>query len=188
MDLRIETTPLRDLVVLHHQTAEDERGFFMEVVKRDVFAAHGLPMDFPQVNLSRSRRGVLRGLHFQWDPPQAKLMRVVRGEAFLMAVDIRKGSPTLGKWHGLRASEQDRVQVYAPPGFARGFYALSEWVDVQYLVTGLWNPKAEGGIRWNDPALGIAWPGTDPLVSPKDAVAPTLAEWLARPEADRFRY
>jgi len=188
MDIRIETTPLRDLVIVHHTVAEDERGFFMEVLKRDVWAAAGLPTDYPQVNLSRSTQGVLRGLHFQWDPAQAKLMRVVRGEAYLLAVDIRKGSPTLGKWYGRRVTERDRLQVFAPAGFARGFCALSETVDVQYMVTGLWNPKAESGIRWNDPALGIDWPVSAPKVSPKDAAAQTLAQWLARLESDRFRY
>jgi dTDP-4-dehydrorhamnose 3,5-epimerase len=188
MDIRVETTPLRDLLVLHHQVAEDERGFFMEVFKADVFAQAGLPEAYPQANLSRSARGVLRGLHFQWDPPQAKLMRVARGEAFLMAVDIRKGSPTLGQWYGRRVSDKDPVQVFAPAGFARGFCALSESADIQYFVTGLWNPKGESGIRWNDPALGIAWPVAQPSLSKKDAEAQTLAEWLARPESDRFRY
>jgi dTDP-4-dehydrorhamnose 3,5-epimerase len=188
MDIRIETTPIRDLVIVHHQAADDERGFFMEVFKRDVYAAAGLPTDYPQINLSRSARGVVRGLHFQWDPPQAKLMRVARGEAYLMAVDIRKGSPTLGKWFGRRVTEQDRLQLFAPAGFARGFCALSETADIQYMVTGLWNPKGESGIRWNDPALGIQWPVSEPRLSQKDAEAQSLAEWLARPESERFRY
>jgi dTDP-4-dehydrorhamnose 3,5-epimerase len=188
MDIRLETTPIRDLLVLHHSQAADERGFFMEVFKQDVFAAHHLPTAYPQINLSRSKRGIVRGLHFQWDPPQAKLMRVVHGEAFLVAVDLRKGSPTLGHWYGRTITHDDAIQIYAPAGFARGFCAVSEQVDIQYLVTGLWNPKAESGILWSDPAIGIRWPVANAQLSKKDGEAQTLAAWLDRPESDQFRY
>jgi dTDP-4-dehydrorhamnose 3,5-epimerase len=117
-----------------------------------------------------------------------KLMRVTLGRAFLVAVDIRKGSPTLGQWVGVEASAENQRQVWAPAGFARGFCALSEVAVVQYKCTGLYNPRAESGIRWNDPQIGIAWPVEQPILSEKDARAQTLAEWLARPESDHFTY
>jgi len=118
-----------------------------------------------------------------------KLMRVTRGKAFLVAVDIRKGSPTLGKWFGIEASEGDGVQVWAPASFARGFCTLSDYAEVQYLCTGVYTSNnSESGIRWNDPEIGIKWPISDPLLSKKDAVAQTLKEWLAKPESNYFIY
>lgn len=160
----------------------------METFRADQFAEFGLPVNFVQDNHSRSARNVLRGLHFQWDPPMAKLMRVTYGSAFLVAVDIRKGSPTLGQWFGLECSAENKLQVYAPAGFARGFCVLSDFAEVQYKCTGIYNPKAESGIRWNDPAIGIRWPVAEPLLSNKDANARTLAEWLASPESGHFLY
>ena len=117
-----------------------------------------------------------------------KLMRVTVGCAFLVAVDIRKGSPTLGKWVGIEASATNRRAVWAPAGFARGFCALSDVTEIQYKCTGIYNSKAESAIRWNDPAIGVQWPLTDVVVSEKDRKARTLAEWLASPESDNFRY
>ncbi|MGH7146160.1 MAG: dTDP-4-dehydrorhamnose 3,5-epimerase [Planctomycetota bacterium] len=142
-------------MVLRPQIFRDVRGFFTETYRRDQFAALGLPTQFDQDSHSRSRRGVLRGLHFQWDPPMGKLMRVTVGAAYLIAVDIRPDSPTLGQWFGLEASAENALQVWAPAGFARGFCAVSDWAEVQYKCTGIYNPQAESGIRWNDPALGI---------------------------------
>src|SRR5215467_8767915 len=139
----------------------------------------GLPHEFVQDNHSRSAKGVLRGLHFQWEPPMGKLMRVTVGSAFLVAVDIRKGSPTLGQWFGLEVSAENRKQVWAPAGFARGFCALSEFVEVQYKCTAIYNSKGESGIRWNDPDIGIEWPITNLQLSEKDRNAPSLAQWLA---------
>jgi dTDP-4-dehydrorhamnose 3,5-epimerase len=188
MAFRIESKHLGDVVVLVPDVFEDDRGFFMEAFRADQFRALGLPADFPQDNQSRSRRGVIRGLHFQWDPPMGKLMRVTFGGAFLVAVDIRRGSPTLGKWFGLEVSAENRKQVWAPAGFARGFCALSDYVDVQYKCTGIYNSKAESGIRWNDPAIGVEWPVLEPTLSPKDRDAQTLAEWLESPESEHFRY
>lgn len=172
--------------VLKPNLFEDSRGFFMETYRADKFAELGLPGPFVQDNHSRSPRGVLRGLHFQWDPPMGKLMRVTRGEAFLVAVDIRKGSPTLGQAVCEVVSEANKLQVWAPAGFARGFCVLSEVAEIQYKVTGFYNPNAEGGIRWDDPALEIDWPITSPQLSDKDRHAPTLAEWLEGPDADQF--
>ena len=117
-----------------------------------------------------------------------KLMRVTLGTAFLVAVDIRKGSPTLGQWYGLEVSAANRKQVWAPAGFARGFCVLSDYAEVQYKCTGIYNSQAESGIRWCDPAIGIAWPVAHPILSEKDAKAQTLAEWLASPASDHFRY
>ena len=188
MAIQVESRQLRDVLVLVPQVFEDERGFFLESFRADQFRELGLPTEFPQDNHSRSRKGVIRGLHFQWDPPMGKLMRVTYGEAFVIAVDIRKGSPTLGKWFGTIASSSNRKQVWAPPGFARGFCALSDFAEVQYKCTALWNPKAESGIRWNDPQVGISWPVEQPLLSPKDAQAQTLQEWLKSPNSDRFTY
>jgi dTDP-4-dehydrorhamnose 3,5-epimerase len=188
MEIKIESTYLRDVVVLVPEVFHDSRGFFMETFREDQFKALGLPLQFPQDNHSRSVKGVLRGLHFQWGPPMGKLMRVSVGEAFLVAVDIRKRSPTVGKWVGVLASAENRRQVWAPAGFARGFCVLSDVAEIQYKCTGLYNNKAEAGIRWDDSTIGIDWPCTEPLVSEKDRKAQTLQQWLAQPEADHFQF
>ena len=188
MQIKIESRWLGDVVVVVPEVFQDSRGFFTETFRADQFEALGLPTKFVQDNHSRSAKGVVRGLHFQWDPPMGKLMRVTAGAAFLVAVDIRKGSPTLGKWVGIEASAENRRQVWAPAGFARGFCALSEGTEIQYKCTGIYNNKAESAILWNDPAIGIQWPLADVTVSDKDRVARTLAEWLRTPESDQFRY
>ncbi len=188
MPFEIESEHFGAVKVIVPGVFRDHRGYFMEAYRRDAFAALGIPDEFVQDNQSYSVRGVIRGLHFQWDVPMAKLMRVTMGRAFLVAVDIRQGSPTLGQWFGIEASAEDQRQVWAPAGFARGFCALSDVAVVHYKCTALYNPAAEGGIRWNDPAIGIAWPVTDPILSEKDAHAQLLAEWLARPEAASFVY
>ncbi len=187
MPIRIAERHLRDVVVLETQVFEDSRGFFMEVFRADQFEALGLPGIFTQDNHSRSSKGVLRGLHFQWDPPMGKLMRVTVGEAFLVAVDIRKGSPSLGKWFGTVASANNKKQVWAPAGFARGFCVLSDFAEVQYKCTGTYNPQCESAICWDDPALGIEWPVRHPQLSNKDRTAPALAEWVNSRQADFLR-
>ena len=192
MRIQIESEHLNGLkVITHPDVFEDERGFFIEVFRTDGFAELGLPAGFVQLNHSRSRKGVLRGLHFQWEPPMGKLMRVTLGSAFLVAVDIRKGSPTLGQWFGTEVSAQNKKQIWAPAGFARGFYVLSDYAEIQYLCTGVYNNRSESGIRWNDPGLGISWPipvGTEPVLSDKDQKARTLEEWLATPESNHFQF
>jgi len=190
MDIKVESRALGDVAVLVPDIFQDSRGFFMETFREDQFKAMGLPYHFVQDNHSRSARGVVRGLHFQWEPPMGKLMRVTQGSAFLVAVDIRKGSPTLGKWVGVEASVENRRQVWAPAGFARGFCVLSEFAEIQYKCTGLYSNKAESGVLWNDPEIGIEWPIklSDATLSDKDKKAQTLAQWLARPESDNFRY
>src|SRR5260370_42110183 len=165
MPLQIESVHLNDIVVVVPQVFGDSRGFFMETFRADQFREMGLPTEFVQDNHSRSCKGVLRGLHFQWDPPMGRLMRVIRGSAFLAAVDIRKGSPTLGQWFGLEVSAENKKQVWAPYGFARGFCALADDCEVQYKCTGVYNLRGEAGINCADPAIGIRLP-----IEPSSAV------------------
>lgn len=190
VEIKVESRHLGgDVWVLVPDAFQDERGFFAEIFRADQFRNLGLPAEFVQDNHSGSVRGVLRGLHFQWEPPMGKLMRVTRGTAFLVAVDIRKGSPTLGQWFGAEVSAENRRQVWAPAGFARGFCVISDFAEVQYKCTGIYNSGHESGIRWDDPALQIRWPITDEaIISNKDRTAQTLEQWLARPESDHFRY
>jgi dTDP-4-dehydrorhamnose 3,5-epimerase len=188
MKISIESQHLNGIVVLVPEVFQDDRGFFLEAYRKDQFEELGLPSTFVQENHSRSVRGVLRGLHFQWDPPMGKIMRVTVGTAFLVAVDIRKGSPTLGKWFGIEVSAENKKQVWAPAGFARGFCVLSEVAELQYKCTGIYSNKGESGILWSDPAIGIDWPVKNPLLSRKDEAAQVLAEWLKTPQADNFKY
>jgi len=190
MDIKIESRFLQDGAVLVPDIFQDSRGFFMETFREDQFKALGLPWHFGQDNHSRSAKGVVRGLHFQWDPPMGKLMRVSHGSAFLVAVDIRKGSPTLGKWYGVVASAENRRQVWAPAGCARGFCVISDFAEIQYKCTGIYNNKAESGILWNDPEIGIEWPipASEVQLSEKDKKAQTLAQWLASPDSEHFRF
>lgn len=188
MQLSIESRHLNGLAVVVPEVFEDERGFFLEAFRADQFAELELPSEFVQDNHSGSVKGVLRGLHFQWEPPMGKLMRVTVGSAFLVAVDIRKGSPTLGQWFGVEASAKNRKQVWAPAGFARGFCVLSDFAEIQYKCTGIYNGAGESGILWNDPEIGIEWPVSDPILSQKDTEAQTLSEWLERPDSDNFTY
>lgn len=188
MAFEVECRHLGEVVVLKGTAYEDARGYFMETYREDQFRELGLPAMFAQDNHSYSKKGVLRGLHFQWEPPMGKLMRVTRGAAFLVAVDLRIGSPTLAKWVGVEATAENRKQVWAPATFARGFCALTDDVEVQYKCTGTYNSKAESAIRWNDPAIGIEWPVTDVIMSDKDRNAQTLAEWLASANARHFIY
>jgi dTDP-4-dehydrorhamnose 3,5-epimerase len=188
MEFTIKKRELGEVLVLQPDVFQDSRGFFMETYRADKFTDLGVSEPFVQDNHSRSVKGVVRGLHFQWDPPMGKLMRVSVGCALLIAVDIRKGSPTLGQWCGVEASADNRLQVWAPAGFARGFCALSDYAEVQYKCNSVYNSKGESAIRWNDPAIGIDWPAIDCHLSDKDAKAQTLAEWLSRPESDNLQY
>jgi len=163
--IRVRQTAIPDVKVVEHTVFEDERGFFIEVYKQKQFRDLGLPDSFVQLNHSRSAKSVVRGLHFQWDPPMGKLMRVTEGAAFLVAVDIRPDSPTLGKWVGETVTAENKHQLWAPAGFARGFCVLSDFAQIQYLCTGEYNSTGESGIRWNDPALDIKWPVRDPVLS-----------------------
>jgi dTDP-4-dehydrorhamnose 3,5-epimerase len=191
MKLQVRRTSIPEVLVVEHETFQDERGFFMEVFRADDFATYadlGLPSSFVQLNHSRSVRGVTRGLHFQWQPPMGKLMRVARGRAYIVAVDIRPGSPTLGRFEAITADDENHLALWAPASFARGFCALSELADIEYLTTGTYNGETESGIAWDDPDIGIDWPIKDPMLSSRDRTAQSLAQWLARPEAQHFRY
>ena len=188
MPFEIESRHMDEVVVVAPRAIQDARGFFMETYRADQFSQLGIGDMFVQDNHSRSVKGVLRGLHFQWEPPMGKLMRVTVGSAFLVAVDIRPGSPTVGRWFGAEVSAENKKQVWAPAYFARGFLALSEVVEVQYKCTGTYNQKGESGIRWNDPAIGIQWPKLDVeyIISDKDQSARPLADWLHSKEAQFF--
>ena len=181
MNLNVIPTPLDGAFILEPKVFGDARGFFMESYnRRDFLAATGLDVDFVQDNHSRSRRGVLRGLHYQTKQPQGKLVRVVRGAVFDVVVDIRRSSPTFGRWAGVELSEDNQRQFWIPPGFAHGFLVLTESADFLYKATDWYAPEHERGIAWNDPAIGIDWPldavGGVPLLSDKDRAAPPLAQ------------
>jgi dTDP-4-dehydrorhamnose 3,5-epimerase len=175
-------------VVVTPECFQDDRGFFFEVYRQDVFREAGLPATFVQLNHSRSVKHTVRGLHFQWDPPMGKLMRVTRGTAFLVAVDLRTGSPTLGAWYGSEVNADSRRQIWAPAGFGRGFCALSDVVDIEYLCTGTYNSAGEGAVLWNDPAVGIKWPVEAPILSNKDRNAQTLGAWLQKAESSNLQW
>ena len=190
MKIQVHRTSLPEVLIVEPESFEDDRGFFTEAYRINQFGEYaelGLPSQFVQLNHSRSVKGVTRGLHFQWDPPMGKLMRVPRGEVFFVAVDIRPDSPTLGQYESIIASDRNRLQLWAPASFARGFCVLSDDADVEYLTTGNYNHQAESGIRWNDPAIGVEWPVDEPILSTKDDEAQTLSQWLERPEAQHFR-
>lgn len=188
MAFTIESRQLNDVLILRPQVFEDERGFFMEVYREDQFKELGIASIFLQDNHSRSAKNVLRGLHFQWKPPQGKLVRVTYGRAFFAIVDIRKGSPTAGKWVSIELSAENRKFIYVPPGFANGFCSLSDFVEVQYKCTNTYNRESEGSILWNDPSIGINWPIQNPIISTRDANAVTLDQWLLSPNAHFFNY
>ena len=174
----MRVTPLEhpEVLLLEPDVFADARGFFMETWHASKYAQHGLPEIFLQDNHSRSTRGVLRGLHYQLEHPQGKLMRVVSGAVFDVAVDIRKGSPWFGKWVGVVLSEENQQQLYLPPGFAHGFCTLSEQADFLYKCTDIYTSGDEYGIAWDDPEIGIEWPQLDYLLSDKDLGNPRLSE------------
>ena len=176
--MKVLTTDLPGVLIIEPQVHGDARGFFQETYHAQRYAQAGMSLPFVQDNHSRSGAGVLRGLHYQLQHPQGKLVRVTQGAAFDVAVDIRKGSPTFGKWAGVTLSEDNFQQFYVPPGFAHGFLALSERVDFLYMCTDYYRPEDEQGVLWNDPAIGIAWPdiGMEYRLSDKDRCNPRLSE------------
>lgn len=188
MQIKKEFTHLGEIIIVAPEVFEDERGFFMETYRADQFKTLGLPTEYLQDNHSRSKQGVLRGLHFQYDPPMGKLMRVTVGRAFFVAVDLRKESPTFGKWWGTELSAENKKQMWAPASFARGFCVLSDWAEIQYKVTGLYNQRTDVALRFDDPDIGIQWPIANPQISERDRNAMPLAQWLKLPESDTFRY
>jgi dTDP-4-dehydrorhamnose 3,5-epimerase len=175
MDFKFQPMDIPGVVLIQSHGFEDQRGVFMECYKRSVFAAHGIHDVFVQDNYSHSLRGVLRGLHYQKHPQaQAKLVTALRGEIFDVAVDIRRESPTYGRWVGKTLSAREGCLLYIPVGFAHGFCVLSETADVAYKVTAEYAPELDRGIIWNDPEIDIRWPVYNPTVSSKDAQLPSL--------------
>lgn len=177
--MKVQSTSLPDVKLLQPEVHEDRRGFFFESYRAARFAELGIPDRFVQDNHSGSRQCVLRGLHYQIRQPQGKLVRAIAGRLFDVAVDLRRSSPTFGQWVGTELDAENRQSVWIPPGFAHGFYVISEWCEVLYKVTEYHAPQWERTLLWNDPALGIDWPlieGEAPLLSDKDAAGMPLAE------------
>ena len=169
----INCAPFQDVYLIEPKVFGDARGFFMETYQAEVFAQAGIPAHFVEDNHSGSRQGILRGLHYQVQQTQGKLVRVIAGEVFDAVVDLRKASPTFGKWGGTFLSSENRMQLWVPPGFAHGFLVTSPWAEVVYKTTDLYAPQWERTLLWNDPQIGIEWPlapGQDPLLSEKDRV------------------
>ncbi len=174
--MQVIDTAIADVKIIEPRVFGDERGFFLETFQAERYAEAGISLPFVQDNHSRSAKGVLRGLHFQKTRPQGKLVRVVRGTVFDVAVDIRKNSPTYGKWAGVTLTEENKTQFWIPPGLAHGFVVLSDLADFEYKCTDYYFPDDEGCLIWNDPEIAIDWPIESPLLSGKDQQGITLAE------------
>lgn len=174
--MKVEPTPLKGLLIVKPPVFSDERGFFLETYQRTRYAEAGMADEFVQDNHSRSRRQVLRGLHFQVRRPQAQIVTLMSGRVFDVAVDLRRRSPTFGKWFGIELAEDGVRQLYMAPGFAHGFCVLSETADLHYKVSRPYDPSDEGGVLWNDPDIGIEWPVAAPLLSARDAGYPRLRD------------
>ena len=172
--MNIIQTPLSGVLVIEPRVFGDNRGFFLESYREDFLREAGINERFVQDNQSRSRRGVLRGLHYQLIKPQGKLVRVTQGAVFDVVVDIRRGSPTFGNWYGLTLDDESMRMIYVPPDFAHGFLVLSEIADFFYKCTNYYHPQSELGILWNDPEIGIQWPMTEVELSDKDKQNPLL--------------
>ena len=173
--MNFRPTPLSGVILVEPDVHRDARGFFLETYHAAKYKAGGIDASFVQDNHSRSGKGTLRGLHAQWRKPQGKLVRTLQGEIFDVAVDVRPGSPTYGRWFGARLTSDNHHQLWVPPGFIHGFCVLSETAEVEYKCTDLYDPGGELGVRWDDPAIGIDWPIAQPILSAKDAAAPLLA-------------
>lgn len=174
--MKVIPQPLPDLLLIEPDVFGDARGFFLETYNENRYAAAGLACRFVQDNLSFSRRGILRGLHFQNPRPQGKLVQVLQGEVLDVAVDVRESSPTFGQWHTVHLSGENKRQLWVPPGYAHGFLVLSEAALFYYKCTELYSPQHEWTLRWDDPAVGIRWPVDAPLLSAKDENGLALAE------------
>lgn len=177
--MKVISTPIDGLLIIEPQVFGDERGFFIETWRASRYREAGIEGEFVQDNHSRSRRGILRGLHYQIQNPQGKLVRVTDGEVFDVAVDLRKSSATFGQWYGAVLSASNHRQMWVPPGFAHGFYVMSESADFLYKCTEYYAPEFERSLRWDDPEIGIEWPlvdGAAPQLSQKDAAASGLVD------------
>jgi dTDP-4-dehydrorhamnose 3,5-epimerase len=177
--MKVTSTSIEDVKIIEPKFFSDSRGFFMEAYKREAYAQVGIDDHFIQENHSGSKQGVLRGIHYQIKHPQGKLVRVIKGEVFDIAVDLRRNSPTFGKYVGEILSEENRKQLWVPPGFGHAFYVLSDWAEFIYLVTDIYSPENERSIVWNDPDLDIQWPLLDrveTIISDKDAAGSKFAD------------
>lgn len=174
--MEFRETKLSGVLIVEPDVHRDDRGFFLESFRQDKYVAAGIDLPFVQDNHSRSVRGTLRGLHAQWRKPQGKLVRVLFGEIFDVAVDARLGSPTFGQWVGATLSSENHHQIWVPPGFVHGFCVISEVAEVEYKCTDLYDPGGELGVIWNDPDIGIEWPTDQPVLSAKDAASPRLRD------------
>ena len=174
--MKVTTTPLDGLLVVEPGCFHDERGFFLEAYQDARYRDAGMQDVFVQDNHSRSAKGVLRGMHFQVRWPQSQLITVVRGRIFDVAVDLRRSSPTFGRWFGVELSDAGPRQIYMAPGFAHGFCVLSDWADMHYKVSRRYNPADAAGVRWSDPDIGIEWPLDSPVLTSRDAAYPLLRE------------
>ncbi|WP_426788908.1 dTDP-4-dehydrorhamnose 3,5-epimerase [Xanthomonas campestris] len=177
--MKLLKTDLPGCIVIEPAVFGDERGVFYETWNAERFGSNALPDRFVQSNISTSAKGVLRGLHYQWPRPQGKLVSVLEGEVYDVAVDIRRGSPHFGRWTAVLLSAENKRQVWIPEGFAHGFAVLSERALFSYLCTDVYVKEADAGVRWDDAAIGIDWPISDPLLSSKDAAAPFLSDVAA---------
>jgi dTDP-4-dehydrorhamnose 3,5-epimerase len=186
--MSIDPREMPGVQVFQAKNFHDDRGFLLQSWVKQDLEAMGIPADFKQAIQTFSKRGVARGLHFQWQPPMGKLVRCIRGGVIDVVVDVRHGSPTLGKHVAVELTGKNHNVIWVPPGFAHGTFALEDDTIVLYECSGEHGPGNEGGIRWDDPALGIAWPKLSPTVSDKDKVAPTLAEWLDDPRSKHFQF
>ena len=174
--MKVIETSLPGCVIIEPAVFGDDRGFFFETWSADRYGEHGLPTKFVQSNVSASARGVLRGLHYQWPNPQGKLVSVLEGEVYDVAVDIRRGSPYFGRWSAVVLSAENKRQFWIPEGFAHGFAVLSERAIFSYLCTAQYDKAADAGVRWDDARIGVDWPVSAPLLSEKDAKAPFLED------------
>jgi dTDP-4-dehydrorhamnose 3,5-epimerase len=182
MGIHVTQTDLDGVVIIEPDVFRDARGFFFETFQKARYAEHGITCDFVQDNHSQSRRGVLRGLHYQdMTAPMAKLVRCSAGSILDVAVDLRLGAPTFGRWVAVELSAVNAYQLFIPVGFGHGFVALSDIAEIQYKCSGYYAPNAEGAVIWNDPEIGIDWPISDPLVSARDQAAISLAQYRERP-------
>jgi len=176
--MNVIETDLPGVLIIEPKVFGDSRGFFLESYQKQRYAEAGMEYDFVQDNQSRSQRGVLRGLHFQVKKPQGKLVSVSRGEVFDVAVDINPASDTFGKYVGVSLNEDNHRQLWVPPGYAHGFVVISDTADFQYKCTDYYDPSDEAGIIWNDSQVAIDWPVNNPVLSDKDSILPTLAEYI----------
>ncbi len=174
--MTIRPTELTEVLLVEPKVFGDDRGFFFECYKADRYVAVGIACEFVQDNVSYSKAGVIRGLHYQWPNPQAKLIQVLSGAVFDVAVDIRRGSPTYGKWIGEVLSAENHHQLFIPPGFAHGFAVLGDHALVSYKCSTLYEAAGDCSVRWNDPEIGVEWPISEPMLSGKDAAALKLAD------------